>query len=54
MLNKVTEYRLLQCQNADDMSAQVNEAIKHGWVPSGTPVVSGSSVTQALVKFGRG
>jgi hypothetical protein len=52
MLNKVTEYRLLQCQNADEISAEVNKAIKDGWVPSGTPVVSEASVSQAMVKFG--
>lgn len=52
MLNKVTEYRLLQCQSADEMSAQVNQAIRDGWVPSGTPVVAAESVTQAMVKFG--
>jgi hypothetical protein len=52
MLNKVTEYRLLQCSNADDMSAQVNQAIRDGWVPSGTPLISEHAVTQAMVKFG--
>lgn len=53
MLNKVTEYRLFQCNTADEMSSTVNQAIKDGWVPSGAPIVSGGSVTQAMVKFGQ-
>lgn len=51
MLNKVSEYKLIEDTSADSLTQRINDNISQGWVPSGAPFEANGHLYQAVLKF---
>jgi hypothetical protein len=52
MLNKVTDYQIIQSQDINALVGGVKQAISDGWVPSGPLVADEKGPLQVMVRFG--
>ncbi len=51
MLNKVTDYIIVNARTDHELSDNVKSKMDEGWVPSGPLIVEGLNFYQVLVKF---
>lgn len=52
MLNKVTDYQIIQSRDINALVGGVKQAISDGWVPSGPLVADEHGPLQVMVRFG--
>ena len=51
-MSRVAEYMLLSGSDSQKLSKVVNEKIREGWQPFGSPVTFGGQIQQAVVLTG--